>query len=62
MHTLLSKGEIVLRLHVFVWQSDDGEAAKRSAVKRYQLSTAEGDQVEVLKTLQIVDYEGSISL
>ena len=31
---------IVLRLHVHVWQSDDGEAAKRAAVKRTSCPSA----------------------
>ena len=52
---------IVLRLYVDSWYPQgDAEAAAQEALKRYRLSTAEGDRVEVVETLQTVCHDGKV--
>ena len=52
---------IVLRLYVDSWYPQgDAEAAAQEALKRYRLSTAEGDRVEVVETLQTVGHDGKV--
>ena len=53
---------IVLRLYVDSWsRSGDVEAAEKEALKRYRLNAGDnGDRVEVVQTLQVLGYDGSL--